>query len=120
MVFPLELSVELIQCGFIASKSDTSLFIYHKSHVTISMLICVDDIIVASSSQAATNAMLKSLSNEFALKDLGDLQFFWGLEVHKVPDGIVLNQARYAQDVLARVGMTHWSGRLHRCSPQRR
>ncbi|XP_051190870.1 uncharacterized mitochondrial protein AtMg00810-like [Lolium perenne] len=74
------------------------------------MLIYVDDIIVASSSPAATDALLKVLGKAFALKDLGDLHYFLGLEVHKVHDGIVLNQAKYAQDVLARVGMTHCSG----------
>jgi histone deacetylase 1/2 len=74
------------------------------------MLIYLDDIIVASSSSAATDALLKVLSGQFALKDLGDLHYFLGIEVHKVDDGIVLNQTKYAQDVLARVGMTHCSG----------
>ncbi|KAK1697317.1 hypothetical protein QYE76_014183 [Lolium multiflorum] len=100
------LSSQLIQYGFVASKSDTSLFIYHKSTVTIYMLIYVDDIIVASSSSAATDALLKILSGEFALKDLGDLHYFLGIEVHKVNDGIILNQTKYAQDVLARVGVS--------------
>jgi histone deacetylase 1/2 len=95
------LSSQLIALGFFASKSDTSLFIYRKSHITIFMLIYVDDIIVASSSQSATDALLRDLSKEFALKDLGDLHYFLGIEVHKVSDGIVLNQAKYAQDVLA-------------------
>jgi histone deacetylase 1/2 len=74
------------------------------------MLIYVDDIIVASSSQSATDALLRDLSKKFALKDLGDLHYFLGIEVHKVSDGIVLNQAKYAQDVLARVNMTGCSG----------
>jgi histone deacetylase 1/2 len=104
------LSAQLIALGFFASKSDTSLFIYRKSHVTIFMLIYVDDIIVASSSQSATDALLRDLSKKFALKDLGDLHYFLGIEVHKVSDGIVLNQAKYAQDVLARVNMTGCSG----------
>jgi histone deacetylase 1/2 len=104
------LSAQLIAFGFFASKSDTSLFIYRKSHVTIFMLIYVDDIIVASSSQSATDALLRDLSKKFALKDLGDLHYFLGIEVHKVSDGIVLNQAKYAQDVLARVNMTGCSG----------
>ncbi|KAK1620319.1 hypothetical protein QYE76_025836 [Lolium multiflorum] len=69
---------------------------------TIFMLIYVDDIIVASSSQAATDALLKDLSHEFALKDLGDLHFFFGIEVQKVDNGIVLSQAKYAQDILTR------------------
>jgi histone deacetylase 1/2 len=55
------LSSQLISLGFVASKSDTSLFIYRKSSVTIFILIYVGDIIVASSSQAATDALLKDL-----------------------------------------------------------
>ncbi|KAK1612117.1 hypothetical protein QYE76_035790 [Lolium multiflorum] len=74
------LSSQLLSLGFVASKSDMSLFIYRKSSVTIFMLINVDDIIVASSSQAATDALLKDLSKEFALKDIGDLHYFLGME----------------------------------------
>jgi histone deacetylase 1/2 len=72
---------KLVDVGFIASKSDTSLFIYHKSSITFFMLIYVDDIIVASSSQDAIDALLKDLSHQFALKDLGNLSFFLGIEV---------------------------------------
>jgi hypothetical protein len=41
----------------------------------------VDDIIVASSSQEATDALLRDLQRDFALKDLGDLHYFLGIEV---------------------------------------
>jgi hypothetical protein len=41
----------------------------------------VDDIIVASSSQEATDALLHYLQRDFALKDLGDLHYFLGIEV---------------------------------------
>jgi hypothetical protein len=43
------------------------------------------------------------LGNEFALKDLGVLHFFFETEVQKVNDGLVVSQTKYAQDVLARV-----------------
>jgi hypothetical protein len=104
------LSSKLVSLGFIASKSDTSLFIYRKSNTTIYMSIYVDDIIVSSSSEVATDALLKDLSQEFALKDLGDLKYFLGIEVQKVNDGLVLTQAKYAQDILARVGMANCAG----------
>jgi hypothetical protein len=99
------LTAQLVRLGFVASKSDASLFIYQKLGVTIYMLIYVDDIIVVSSSSDATDALLRDLSKEFALKDLGDLHFFLGIEVHKIRDGLLLNQAKYAQDILARVNM---------------
>jgi histone deacetylase 1/2 len=50
-----------------------SLFVYNKGGVVIYLLIYVDDIIIASSSNAATEALLKDLQVEFALKDLGEL-----------------------------------------------
>jgi histone deacetylase 1/2 len=52
----------------------------------------VDDIIVASSSQEAVSALLQDLNKEFALKDLGELHYFLGIEVKKIKDGIVLTQ----------------------------
>ena len=54
--------------------------------------------------------MLKYLGKEFALKDLGKLNFFLGVEVKEVSDGLVLNQAKYAREVLARVGMLNCKG----------
>ena len=72
------LSSKLLDFGFVSSKADTSLFIYNKSGITIYMLVYVDDIIVTSSSQDAVATLLKDLSSHFALKDLGDLHFFFG------------------------------------------
>lgn len=51
------------------------------------MLIYVDDIIVARSSQEATTTLLHNLHEEFALMDLGDLHYFLGIEVKKVIEG---------------------------------
>ena len=39
------------------------------------VLVCVDDIIVASSSHEATDPLHKDLEREFALKDLGPSLF---------------------------------------------
>ena len=71
------------------------------------MLIYVDDIIVTSSSMEAVTALLRDLRQDFALKDLGDLHYFLGIEVTKERDGILLSQEKYALDVLSRVGMTN-------------
>jgi hypothetical protein len=65
----------------------------------------VDDIIVASSSSKATEGLMRKLNQEFALKDLGDLHYFLGIEVHKVTNGVILSQDKYASDLLHWVGM---------------
>jgi hypothetical protein len=99
------LSTKLHELGFRSSKADTSLFFYSQGKAQIFVLIYVDDIIVASSTQDATVALLRDLNKDFALKDLGELHYFLGIEVNKVRDGIVLTQEKYANDVLQRVGM---------------
>jgi hypothetical protein len=91
--------------GFVPSKSGTSLFIFNKSGVTIFLLIYVDDIIVTSSSETAVIALLRNLRREFALKDLGELHYFLGIEVKCGPDGIILSQGKYAKDILSQVGI---------------
>jgi histone deacetylase 1/2 len=72
----------LQELGFLASKADTSLFIYSKSGIIIFVLVYVDDIIVTSSSNKAITSLLQDLSSTFALKDLGDLHYFLGIEVN--------------------------------------
>jgi hypothetical protein len=70
--------MKLKQLAFVASKADTSLFIYNKNGTVMCLLIYVDDIIVARSSSKDINALLHDLSVEFALKDLGRLHYFLG------------------------------------------
>jgi histone deacetylase 1/2 len=96
---------KLQHLGFAPSKADTSLFYYNKRGHSIFVLVYVDDIIVASSSSQATDALLADLKAEFALKDLGDLHFFLGIEVKRGRDVLTLTQERYAWDILKRSSM---------------
>ncbi|XP_072149593.1 uncharacterized protein [Setaria viridis] len=86
------LSSKLIALGFVPSKSDMSLFIYNKHDIVIYMLIYVDGIIITSSSAKAVTALLDDLKEDFALKDLGKLHYFLGIEVKEESDGITLSQ----------------------------
>jgi hypothetical protein len=86
--------------GFTPFKAYTSLFYYNKGKHTIFVLVYVDDIIVASSSQVVVEALLADLQQAFALKDLLDLHYFLGIEVKRGKDGLIMSQERYARDVL--------------------
>ena len=99
------LSHKMQSLGFVPSKSDTSLFIYNKLNTCIFVLIYVDDIIVTSSSDEAITGLLKDLSAEFALKDLGDLHYFLGIEVKKHDGGLHLSQEKYATDLVRKAGL---------------
>ena len=94
------LSTRLIELGFHGSLSDTSLFIYKSSIYTMFILIYVDDIIITSSSSSAIDNLLSSLQTDFAVKDLGSLHYFLGIEVIRNNAGILLSQKRYILDLL--------------------
>jgi hypothetical protein len=69
------------------------------------LLIYVDDIIITASVPAAITELLQLLSNDFAVKELGDLHYFLGVEVIKVKSGLLLSQRRYILDLLKKTNM---------------
>jgi hypothetical protein len=99
------LSTKLITLGFYGSLSDTSLFIYKSDAFTMYILIYVDDIIITCSRPSEIPKLLASLNTEFAVKDLGSLNFFLGIEVNRSSTGIFLSQQRYILDILKRTNM---------------
>jgi hypothetical protein len=100
------LSTKLLELGFHGSRSDSSLFIYKTKSLMMYILIYVDDIIITSSQPVAIDDLLRSLTHDFAVKDLGTLNFFLGLEVISNPHGILLSQQRYIMDLLLRTKMS--------------
>jgi histone deacetylase 1/2 len=73
--------------------------------VTLYLLVYVHDIIVVSSSSSATDRLLHQLGASFALKDLGNLHYFLGVEVKHSPDRLHLSQHKYASELLRRAGL---------------
>ena len=45
------------------------------------------------------------LSQQFEMKDLGQLRYFLGLEITPSTDGLYLTQAKYASELLSRAGL---------------
>nr|GEV66344.1 hypothetical protein [Tanacetum cinerariifolium] len=41
---------------------------------------------------------------------MGELKFFQGIQIHQSPHGIFINQAKYAQEILVKHGMTSCDG----------
>lgn len=95
----------ILQLGFLCSHADTSLFVFHRQHVLIYLLVYVDDIIVTSNNPASIRTLMARLSKEFAIKDLGRLGYFLGLEVSYPSSGLFLSQSKYARDILARADL---------------
>ena len=92
--------------GFKASKADPSLFIWNNQDVQVLILIYVDDIIITSKSNTAIQHVLQQLQSDFAVKDLGNLSYFLGVEVLRSTAGMFLTQRKYIADLLKRTHMS--------------
>jgi hypothetical protein len=101
------LSTRLLELGFHGSKTDSSLFIFNSAGIRIFALIYVDDIILTGSSNNVLSQLIATLSHDFPIKDLGNLNFFLGVEVIRQAKGLLLSQQRYISDLLHRTKMTH-------------
>ncbi|XP_021984785.1 uncharacterized mitochondrial protein AtMg00810-like [Helianthus annuus] len=99
------LSDFLNRSGFTSSRADPSLFIFNKGTCAMYVLVYVDDVIVTGNQGHKLHAFIKALNTEFALKDLGELSYFLGLEVVHMNQGLFIHQAKYATDVLERARM---------------
>jgi hypothetical protein len=101
----VKFSSTIIKQGFIQSKSDYSLFISTQGTTFITLLVYVDDILIASNNIIAVHTLKNSLHAKFKLKDLGNFKYFLGLEVARSAKGISLCQRKYALDILSDSGM---------------
>ncbi|GKD64420.1 retrovirus-related pol polyprotein from transposon TNT 1-94 [Tanacetum coccineum] len=70
-----------------------------KSHLII-VQIYVDDIIFGSTSQSLCDDFAKIMHNEFEMSMMGELNFFLGLQIKQMEDGIFFNQSKYIKEML--------------------
>lgn len=98
-------SVFLLSVGFFCSSAHSSLFICHGQQGTIFLLLYVDDIILTGNNPSSLTWVLRRLNQEFAMKDLGYIHYFLGIQAHQFPGGLFLNQAKYAHELLERALM---------------
>lgn len=96
----------VLSIGFTNSKCDTSLFIFSKGSDMAYILLYVDDIILTTSSDALRCSIMALLSSEFAMKDLGSLNYFLGIAVTRHKGGMFLSQRKYAEEIIERAGMS--------------
>ncbi|GKC41824.1 uncharacterized mitochondrial protein-like protein [Tanacetum coccineum] len=88
------------------SRLDHSLFIYKHGCDIAYILLYVDDIILTASSVSLRCSIMKYLAAEFAMKNLGPLIYFLGIDVTRTTNGLFLSQAKYAREILERAGMS--------------
>nr|GEW90362.1 hypothetical protein [Tanacetum cinerariifolium] len=79
---------------------------------TAYLLLYVDDIVLTASSESLLQQIIGSLHKDFAMTDLGSLNYFLGISVTRDSSGLFLSQKKYASEILERAHMVN-------CNPSR-
>ncbi|GJV47374.1 ribonuclease H-like domain-containing protein [Tanacetum coccineum] len=69
------------------------------------LLLYVDDIVPTASSKSLLQQIIRSLHQEFAMTDLGQLNYFLGISVTRDSSRLFLSQKKYAIELLDRAHM---------------
>ncbi|GJR04448.1 retrovirus-related pol polyprotein from transposon TNT 1-94 [Tanacetum coccineum] len=101
-----ELSKFLVTKGFSKGFIDRTLFITKHGEDILLVQIYVDDIIFDSTNPKLSKRFETLMHSKFEMSMMGELKFFLGIQIHQSPRSIFINQAKYAQEILKKHGMT--------------
>lgn len=94
--------------------ADSNLYILKRANAYLLLLVYVDDLLLASNSPHLMTTVKKLLSSEFEMSELGEPRYMLGVQIRRYRSHktISISQAKYAQDVLARFGMSEAHGTM--------
>ena len=67
--------------------------------------VYVDDMLVTGSCKRLVETFKLDMSSKFEMSDLGYMTYFLGMEVNQVKDEILLNQRKFASELLVKFSM---------------
>ena len=103
--------------GLVQGIMDPCVFVRRKKSSTLIILIWVDDLIIGASSDKVMNEFKENFSNTFAIKDLGILNWFLGIQFNFSDNMISMNQSFYVQQILDKFNMSEAQPRSLPCDP---
>jgi hypothetical protein len=68
----------------------------------IILCLYVDDLIFISTSFPLMEEFKEAMKSEFEMSDLGEMQYFLGMQIQQTTEGISICQAKYIEDMLKR------------------
>ncbi|GJW06539.1 retrovirus-related pol polyprotein from transposon TNT 1-94 [Tanacetum coccineum] len=95
----------LIKHEYKMGMVDNTLFTKKKSSNLIIVQIYVDDIIFGLTCQDMCDEFAKIMHDEFEMSMMGELNFFLGLQIKQMEDGIFFNQSKYIKEMLKKFGL---------------
>ena len=101
----LRLDKYLQKPGFKRGSIDSNLYIKVDKGNMIIIEVYVDDIIFGSDDDRLSQQFAKDMQSEFEMSLLGDLNFFLGLQISQLNDGIFISQSKYIKEMLKKFGI---------------
>ncbi|GJV85246.1 retrovirus-related pol polyprotein from transposon TNT 1-94 [Tanacetum coccineum] len=95
----------LIKHEYKMGMVDNTLFTKKKSSNLIIVQIYVDDIIFGSTCQDMRDEFVKIMHDKFKMSMMGELNFFLGLQIKQMKDGIFFNQSKYIKEMLKKFSL---------------
>ncbi|GKA35089.1 retrovirus-related pol polyprotein from transposon TNT 1-94 [Tanacetum coccineum] len=95
----------LIKHNYSMGMVDNTIFTKKKDSNLIIVQIYVDDIIFGSTCQEMCDDFAKIMHDEFEMSMMGGLNFFLGLQIKQLDDGIFFNQSKYIKEMIKKFGL---------------
>jgi hypothetical protein len=95
----------LQQQGFRKGNADNNLYIKVDQDNILIIEVYVDDIIFGSDDDRLSQNFSKDMQSEFEMSLLGELNFFLGLQISQLDEGIFISQTKYIKEMLKKFGM---------------
>jgi hypothetical protein len=102
----------LLRLGFRVAQADCSVFIHKDNNVVI--IVYVDDILLFGKDKQLVTSVKQQLCNAFEMRDMGDLDTYLGMEIHRdrAKGVLTLCQTTYTRNMLESYGFAE--GALHK------
>ncbi|GJT48236.1 retrovirus-related pol polyprotein from transposon TNT 1-94 [Tanacetum coccineum] len=81
---------------FQQSYADTSLLTYKKGQDFLALVIYVDDILLTGNNTHLITYFKQQLDEQFNIKDLGNINYYLGIEFLRNKQGVTMTQKKYA------------------------
>ncbi|GJV87737.1 retrovirus-related pol polyprotein from transposon TNT 1-94 [Tanacetum coccineum] len=95
----------LLNNKFSKGAVDPTLFTRKTGKHILLVQIYVDDIIFAATDPKACDIFSNEMSSKFQMSMMGQMYFFLGLQVSQSPEGIFINQSKFALEILKKFWM---------------
>lgn len=82
------------------------MFTKKKRSTLVIVLVYVADLLIIGNDSLLIQETKQVLHHHFKIKDLRELKYFLGIEFSRFAQGIVMNQRKYAPELVSEAGLT--------------